>query len=178
MSHDATAPPPDARCVVSEAGALGLTFCVLEEGATPPAPHEFEMRIITDDPAVHLASVAASRDALRAALGGLELDDGLAVAGVGDAAPGQQYACRAADDGAPYALVIGQYSLSLFDKEVLQRRSGDPITTYSIGEILEWCASRVPLLLAQPPAHTTPAAPRPPAQNLSDSACCAQGCGP
>jgi hypothetical protein len=122
---------------VAEPGPLGLTFAVLEAADGGPT-HDFDVRLITGDPTV---LAAASSDALLGSvLGGLELDDTLTVISVGTNAgpPGeQQHACRTVD-GAARTLVIGDYSIALFDKEAFQRGSGEPIVSYSIGELSEW----------------------------------------
>lgn len=124
---------------IAEPGPLGLTFAVLQAGDGPY--HEFDVRLITGDPAVLRSSSSVSSSTL----GGLQLDDGLWVTSVqGSSTPVKQYACRAVD-GAARVLVVGQFSIALFDKSVYHRQTGC-ICSHSIGELEEWC---VPL--SQPP---------------------------
>ena len=120
---------------IAEPGPLGLTFAVLKADDGPH--HDFDLRLIADP------EVLRSSDSLSgAALGGLRLDDALWVTSTGIEAntpPGEQFACRTVD-GAARTLLVGRFSIAL----VSRTQPANHITTYSISELLEWCARACP----------------------------------
>ena len=133
---------------IAEPGPLGLTFAVLKAGDGPS--HDFDLRLITDP-----ALLRASGSRAGSALGGLQLDDALWVTGVeAKTTLGKQFACRTVD-GAARILLVGNFSITLFDKSI--SRSG-LVASYSIGELIEWCAPTSPARFQRPPrsAHSVP----------------------
>ena len=123
---------------IAEPGPLGLTFAVLKAGKG--ASHDFNVRLITGDPAVRSSS----------ALGGLQLDDALWVTGVeAGRTRGKRYPCQTVD-GQACILCIGDFSIALLDKDAAQRRSG-MIASYSIAALLEWCVHARPTCFRSPP---------------------------
>jgi hypothetical protein len=114
---------------IAEPGPLGLTFAVLKAGDGPS--HDFDLHLISNP-----GLLRASGSLAGSALGGLQLDDALWVTGVeaSNTTSGKQYVCRTVD-GAARILLVGDFSITLFDKSI--SRSG-LIASHSIGDLMEW----------------------------------------
>jgi len=123
---------------IEEPGPLGMTLAVLQEdvGTLSDQGHrDFVTRIVADP---HQIAAEAESGTLPA-LGGLRLDDRtLAVTAVAATSPTiEPHPCRAVD-GRPLVLVIGSFTLALFESEAYQRQRGGPIASFNLHEMQEW----------------------------------------